>query len=131
MIDSNFLKLNTNLTLNVSRETLDELDEEALITILTEPKNSLTKQFQRLFEMEKVELDIRDDALSEIAKLAIEMKPGARGLRSILEKSLLETMYEVPSLKNLEKVVLDSSCIKGDSEPLLVYETELDTKKSQ
>ena len=111
--------------------TLDELDEEALITILTEPKNSLTKQFQRLFEMEKVELDIRDDALSEIAKLAIEMKTGARGLRSILEKSLLETMYEVPSLKNLEKVVLDSSCIKGDSEPLLVYETELDTKKSQ
>ena len=111
--------------------TLDELDEDALITILTEPKNSLTKQFQRLFEMEKVELDIRDDALSEIAKLAIEMKTGARGLRSILEKSLLETMYEVPSLKNLEKVVLDSSCIKGDSEPLLVYETELDTKKSQ
>ena len=111
--------------------TLDELDEDALITILTEPKNSLTKQFKRLFEMEKVELDIRDDALSEIAKLAIEMKTGARGLRSILEKSLLETMYEVPSLKNLEKVVLDSSCIKGDSEPLLVYETELDTKKSQ
>ena len=111
--------------------TLDELDEEALITILTEPKNSLTKQFQRLFEMEKVELDIRDDALSEIAKLAIEMKTGARGLRSILEKSLLETMYEVPSLKNLEKVVLDSSCIKGDSEPFLVYETELDTKKSK
>ena len=101
------------------------------MTILTEPKNSLTKQFQRLIEMEKVELDIRDDALSEIAKLAIEMKTGARGLRSILEKSLLETMYEVPSLKNLEKVVLDSSCIKGDSEPLLVYETELDTKKSQ
>ena len=111
--------------------TLDELDEDALITILTEPKNSLTKQFKRLFEMEKVELDIRDDALSEIAKLAIEMKTGARGLRSILEKSLLETMYEVPSLKNLEKVVLDSSCIKGDSEPLLVYETELDTKKLQ
>ena len=75
--------------------TLDELDEDALVTILTEPKNSLTKQFKKLFEMEKVELDIRDDALLEIAKLAIEMKTGARGLRSILEKSLLDTMYEL------------------------------------
>ena len=75
--------------------TLDELDEDALVTILTEPKNSLTRQFKKLFEMEDVELDIRDDALSEIAKLAIEMKTGARGLRSILEKSLLDTMYEL------------------------------------
>ena len=111
--------------------TLDELDEDALITILTEPKNSLTKQFKKLFEMEEVELDIRDDALLEIAKLAIEMKTGARGLRSILEKSLLDTMYEVPSVENLEKVVLDASCIKGDSKPLLVYETDLDSKKLQ
>ena len=111
--------------------TLDELDEDALVTILTEPKNSLTKQFKKLFEMEEVELDIRDDALSEIAKLAIEMKTGARGLRSILEKSLLDTMYEVPSVENLEKVVLDASCIKGDSNPLLVYETDLDSKKLQ
>ena len=111
--------------------TLDELDEDALVTILTEPKNSLTKQFKKLFEMEEVELDIRDDALLEIAKLAIEMKTGARGLRSILEKSLLDTMYEVPSVQNLEKVVLDSSCIKGDSKPLLVYETDLDSKKLQ
>ena len=91
--------------------TLDELYEDALVTILTEPKNSLTKQFKKLFEMEDVELDIRDDALSEIAKLAIEMKTGARGLRSILEKSLLDTMYEVPSVENLEKVVLDLSLI--------------------
>ena len=111
--------------------TLDELDEDALVTILTEPKNSLTKQFKKLFEMEDVELDIRDDALLEIAKLAIEMKTGARGLRSILEKSLLDTMYEVPSVENLEKVVLDASCIKGDSNPLLVYETDLDSKKLQ
>jgi ATP-dependent Clp protease ATP-binding subunit ClpX len=111
--------------------TLDELDEEALVTILTEPKNSLTKQFKKLFEMEEVELDIRDDALLEIAKLAIEMKTGARGLRSILEKSLLDTMYEVPSVENLEKVVLDASCINGDSKPLLVYETDLDSKKLQ
>ena len=111
--------------------TLDELDEDALVTILTEPKNSLTKQFKKLFEMEEVELDIRDDALLEIAKLAIEMKTGARGLRSILEKSLLDTMYEVPSVENLEKVVLDASCINGDSKPLLVYETDLDSKKLQ
>ena len=111
--------------------TLDELDEVALVTILTEPKNSLTKQFKKLFEMEEVELDIRDDALLEIAKLAIEMKTGARGLRSILEKSLLDTMYEVPSVENLEKVVLDASCIQGDSKPLLVYETDLDSKKLQ
>ena len=111
--------------------TLDELDEDALVTILTEPKNSLTRQFKKLFEMEDVELDIRDDALSEIAKLAIEMKTGARGLRSILEKSLLDTMYEVPSVENLEKVVLDASCIKGDSKPLLVYESDLDSKKLQ
>jgi ATP-dependent Clp protease ATP-binding subunit ClpX len=110
--------------------TLEELDEESLITILTEPKNSLSKQFKKLFEMEDVELDIRDDALLEIAKLAIKMKTGARGLRSILENSLLDTMYEVPSLENLEKVVLDASCIKGDSNPLLVYKTELDSKKS-
>ena len=111
--------------------TLDELDEDALVTILTEPKNSLTKQFKKLFEMEDVELDIRDDALLEIAKLAIKMKTGARGLRSILEKSLLDTMYEVPSVENLEKVVLDASCIEGDSKPLLVYETDLDSKKLQ
>ena len=111
--------------------TLDELDENALVTILTEPKNSLTRQFKKLFEMEDVELDIRDDALSEIAKLAIEMKTGARGLRSILEKSLLDTMYEVPSVESLEKVVLDASSIKGDSKPLLVYESDLDSKKLQ
>ena len=111
--------------------TLDELDEDALVTILTEPKNSLTRQFKKLFEMEDVELDIRDDALLEIAKLAIEMKTGARGLRSILEKSLLDTMYEVPSVENLEKVVLDASSIKGDSKPLLVYESDLDSKKLQ
>tara|TARA_Y100000816_G_scaffold10253_1_gene6615 strand:+ start:708 stop:1970 length:1263 start_codon:yes stop_codon:yes gene_type:complete len=111
--------------------TLDELDEDALVTILTEPKNSLSKQFKKLFEMEEVELDIREDALLEIAKLAIEMKTGARGLRSILEKSLLDTMYEVPSVENLEKVVLDASCVKGDSKPLLVYKTDLDSKKLQ
>ena len=109
--------------------TLDELDEEALVTILTQPKNSLTKQFKKLFEMENVDLDIREDALKEISKMAIKMKTGARGLRSILEKSLLNTMYEVPSLSNLEKVVLDASSVKGESEPLLVYKTGQDTKE--
>jgi ATP-dependent Clp protease ATP-binding subunit ClpX len=102
--------------------TLKQLDEEALIRILTEPKNALTKQFTRLFDMEEVELDIREDALREIAKKAIERKTGARGLRSILEDLLLDTMYRAPSEESLQKVVLDASVVKGDSEPLLVYE---------
>ncbi len=103
---------------------LEELDEEALVTILTEPKNSLTKQFNKLFEMENVELDIRDDALNEIAKKAISMKTGARGLRSIIENILLDTMYQVPSENELEKVVVDSSCVNGESTPLYVYQNE-------
>mgnify|MGYP001494489078 FL=1 len=108
--------------------TLEQLDEEALITILTEPKNSLTKQFSKLFEMEEVELDIREDALLEIAKKAIERKTGARGLRSILESILMETMYKVPSEDSLNKVVLDASVVKGESEPLMVYEKTSKTK---
>ncbi len=108
--------------------TLEQLDEDALITILTEPKNSLTKQFSKLFAMEDVELDIRDDALSEIAKKAIERKTGARGLRSILESILMETMYKVPSEESLNKVVLDASVVKGESEPLMVYEKTTKTK---
>ncbi|MFL2702011.1 MAG: ATP-dependent Clp protease ATP-binding subunit ClpX [Gammaproteobacteria bacterium] len=102
--------------------TLNELDEEALIKILTEPKNALTKQFNKLFEMEGVELDIREEALLEIAKKAIERKTGARGLRSIIENILMETMYKVPSEDFLYQVVLDASVVKGESEPLLVYE---------
>ena len=108
--------------------TLEQLDEEALITILTQPKNSLTKQFSKLFEMEEVELDIREDALSEIAKKAIERKTGARGLRSILESILMETMYKVPSEESLNKVVLDAAVVKGESEPLMVYEKASKTK---
>ena len=108
--------------------TLEQLDEDALIKILTEPKNSLTKQFSKLFEMEDVELDIREDALSEIAKKAIERKTGARGLRSILEHILMETMYKVPSEESLNKVVLDGSVVKGESEPLMVYEKSSKTK---
>ena len=102
--------------------TLKQLDEEALIKILTQPKNALTKQFTRLFEMEEVELDIREDALSEIAKKAMERKTGARGLRSILEDLLLDTMYKVPSEELLRKVVLDAAVVRGDTEPLMVYE---------
>ncbi len=108
--------------------TLEQLDEDALIKILTEPKNSLTKQFSKLFAMEDVELDIREDALSEIAKKAIERKTGARGLRSILEHILMETMYKVPSEESLNKVVLDGSVVKGESEPLMVYEKSSKTK---
>ena len=110
--------------------TLKQLDEEALIKILTEPKNALTKQFTRLFDMEEVELDIREDALSEIAKKAIERKTGARGLRSILEDLLLDTMYKAPSEESLQKVVLDAAVVKGDSEPLMVYEKTKQRKSS-
>ena len=108
--------------------TLEQLDEEALLTILTKKKNSLAKQFSKLFEMENVELDIREDALLEIAKKAIERKTGARGLRSILESILMETMYKVPSEESLNKVVLDSSVVKGETEPLMVYEKTSKTK---
>ncbi|HEY3698393.1 MAG TPA: ATP-dependent Clp protease ATP-binding subunit ClpX [Spongiibacteraceae bacterium] len=101
--------------------TLEELDIPALVSILTDPKNALTKQYSRLFEMENVEVDFREDGLQTIAERAMERKTGARGLRSILESVLLETMYNIPSMDNVSKVVIDSSVIKGESEPLLVY----------
>ncbi len=101
--------------------TLDELDKNALMNILTEPKNSLVKQYAMLFEMEDVELDIRRDALEAIAGKALERKTGARGLRSIIENVLLDTMYDIPGQKDVHKVVVDSAAINGDSEPLLVY----------
>lgn len=102
--------------------TLAELDQDALINILVEPKNALVKQYQALFDMESVELDLRADALQAVAAKAIERKTGARGLRSILETVLLETMYKIPSEKEVIKVVVDGSVIDGESEPLLVYE---------
>ena len=102
--------------------TLEELDEEALVQILTEPKNSLTKQYSKLFELDDVDLDFREDALVAVAKKAMERKTGARGLRSILESVLLDTMYDVPSMNNLVKVVIDGAVIKGESEPLMIYE---------
>ena len=109
--------------------TLEELDQEALVRILTEPKNALTKQYGALFEMEDVEVDFRQDALKAIADKAMERKTGARGLRSILESVLLDTMYDVPSDPNVSKVVIDGSVIKGDSDPLIVYEKN-DSQKS-
>ena len=110
--------------------TLEELDEESLIMILTEPKNSLMKQFKKLFSMENVDLEIREDALLEISKQAIERKSGARGLRSIMENILLDLMYDIPSDQNIEKVVLDSSSVTGESEPLVVYSQSEAPKKS-
>ena len=104
--------------------TLEELDEEALVRILTEPKNALTKQYSRLMEMEEVEVDFRADALKEVARQAMERKTGARGLRSILENVLLNTMYDVPSDDTITKVVVDGSVIRGESEPLLMYENK-------
>ena len=101
--------------------TLDELREDALIQILIEPKNALIKQYQALFAMEKVELEIRPAALTAIAKKAIKRKTGARGLRSILEQALLDTMFDLPGLSNVTKVVIDESAINGDGRPLLIY----------
>ena len=100
---------------------LDELDETALMQILTEPKNALTKQFAKLFKMEGVELEFRDAALDAIAKRALERRTGARGLRSIIEQSLLDTMFDLPSMKNVSKVVVDESVINSQGQPLLIY----------
>lgn len=101
--------------------TLQELDEEALVKILREPKNALTKQYAKLFEMENVELEFRDEALVAVAQKAMERKTGARGLRSILESVLLPTMYDIPSAECVSKVVVDDNVIRGESEPLLIY----------
>lgn len=109
--------------------TLEELDEEALVEILTKPKNALIKQYQHLFEMEGVDLEFREDSLLAIARKSMERKTGARGLRTIVENVLLDTMYEIPSAENISKVVVDESVILGVSEPLLVYE-ESEQKKA-
>ncbi len=106
--------------------TLEELQEDTLIRILTEPKNSLLKQFQKLFEMEQVELDVRPEALAAIAKRAIKRRTGARGLRSIVEQALLGTMYELPSQKNVKRVVVDENAVTGKGTPLLIYQDEQD-----
>ena len=103
--------------------TLEELDIDALVKILTEPRNALTKQYAKMFEMEDVEIDFREDGLRAIAERAMERKTGARGLRSILEGVLLDSMYSIPSREQRGKVVIDESVISGDSEPLLVYQS--------
>ncbi len=101
--------------------TLDDLDEKSLVRILKEPKNSLIKQYQRLFEFEEVVLEFKDEAILEIAKKAISKKTGARGLRSILENILLKTMFELPDMENVIKVTVDSAAVKGNSEPIVTY----------
>jgi len=104
--------------------TLEELDEEALVSILMQPKNALTKQYRKLFDMEGVELEFREDALRSVARKAMQRKTGARGLRTILENVLLDTMYDLPSLRNVQKVVVDEQVIDGQSKPFIVHRTE-------
>ncbi len=104
--------------------TLEELDEDALVQILTQPKNALVKQYQRLFEMEGAELEIREDALRAIARKAMARKTGARGLRTILEHVLLDIMYDLPSMESVSKVVIDESVIEGENEPYIIYESD-------
>ncbi|MEC7029015.1 MAG: AAA family ATPase, partial [Pseudomonadota bacterium] len=110
--------------------TLEELDEDALIQILTEPKNALTKQYAQLFSMENVDLRFTDGALKAIAKKAIERKTGARGLRSILENLLLDTMYELPDIENLEEVVVEETTVENNKDPKFVY-ADKDSKKKK
>ena len=107
---------------------LEELSEEALVQILREPKNSLTKQYSALFEMENVQLEFREDALQAIAKKAMQRKTGARGLRSIVEAVLLDTMYDLPSMTDVSKVVIDETVIRGESKPILIYDSGVDKK---
>ncbi|MDX2369847.1 MAG: ATP-dependent protease ATP-binding subunit ClpX [Colwellia sp.] len=111
--------------------TLRELDESALIQILQEPKNALTKQFVALFDMEDVELEFREDALRAIAKKAMDRKTGARGLRSIVESVLLDTMYELPSMENVSKIVVDETTINGESKPLVIYDSKQEQAASE
>ena len=109
--------------------TLEDLDEPALIQILTEPKNALVKQYQRLFEMENVDLTFHENALSAIAKRAIERKTGARGLRSIMEAILLDTMFELPALEGVQEVVISEEVVSGNARPLYIYAEREKEKK--
>jgi ATP-dependent Clp protease ATP-binding subunit ClpX len=104
--------------------TLNELDEDALISILVQPRNALTKQYKKLFEMEGTELEFREDALRAVAQRAMRRKTGARGLRTILENVLLDTMYELPDMRNAAKVMIDESVIEGEKKPYIIYRTE-------
>ncbi len=104
--------------------TLQELDEGQLVRILTEPKNAITKQYSKMFEMEGAELEFREEALRAVARKAMDRKTGARGLRSILEHHLLDTMYDLPSMEDVAKVVVDEAAIQGESKPLVIYESD-------
>ena len=104
--------------------TLEELDEDALVEILVEPKNALSKQYQKLFEMEEVQLEFRDDALRAVAQRAMLRKTGARGLRTILENVLLDTMYDLPSMKSAVKVVVDEAAVTGENKPYVIYQSK-------
>jgi ATP-dependent Clp protease ATP-binding subunit ClpX len=110
--------------------TLEDLDEPALIKILTEPKNALVKQYQRLFEMEGIELAFQDEALSSISKKAIERKTGARGLRSIMEGILLDTMFDLPGLDGVEEVVISKEVVDGQAKPLFIYSDKQEASSS-
>jgi ATP-dependent Clp protease ATP-binding subunit ClpX len=110
--------------------TLEDLDEGALVQILTEPKNALVKQYQRLFEMEDVKLTITQDALKAISRKAIERKTGARGLRSIMEAILLDTMFDLPALKGVEEVVIGPEVVEGGARPLRIYSDRAEEKGS-
>jgi len=101
---------------------LEELDEEALMAILKEPKNALVKQYAKLFQMEGCQLELREDALRAVARKARDRKTGARGLRTILENILLDVMYDLPSMQNVSKVVVDEAVVKGEVKPFIVYE---------
>jgi len=109
--------------------TLEDLDEDALVIILTQPKNALVKQYQRLFELENAKLTFTEDALTAIAKRAIARKTGARGLRSILEDILLDTMFDLPGLENVEEVVVNEEAVTSDAAPLVIYADSKSSKK--
>ncbi|MCB1455442.1 MAG: ATP-dependent Clp protease ATP-binding subunit ClpX, partial [Nitratireductor sp.] len=111
--------------------TLEDLDEDALLQILTEPKNALVKQYQRLFEMESVELSFQEDALRAIARRAIERKTGARGLRSIMEAILLDTMFDLPSLDGVQEVVISEEVVSGNARPLYIYAEKKPEKEAR
>jgi len=111
--------------------TLEELSEDALIQVLTEPKNALTKQYKKLFEMEGTELEFREDSLCAIAQKSMQRKTGARGLRTIVENVLLDTMYEIPSAENVSKVVIDKLVIEGENDPYFVYENKKKVASSE
>ena len=110
--------------------TLEDLDEGALVQILTDPKNALVKQYQRLFEMEDVKLTFTQEALKSIARRAIERKTGARGLRSIMESILLESMFDLPALKGVEEVVIGPEVVDGNARPLRIYSDRAEEKGS-